>query len=70
MSEVVLYTTHCSKCRVLEQKLENKKIKYISVDNTKEITDLGIVSVPVLKVCENLLNFTEANKWINDYNEA
>lgn len=63
---IILYTTHCPKCKVLETKLNQKKMSYTIVDNVDEITGMGIMSVPVLQVNDDLFSFVEANKWINE----
>ena len=63
---IILYTTHCPKCKVLETKLNQKKLSYTIVDNVDEITGMGIMSVPVLQVNDDLFSFIEANKWINE----
>lgn len=62
---VVLYTTGCPKCGVLKKKLDAKGIKYEENDSTMEMLSLGITQVPVLKVEDKLLEFSEANNWIN-----
>lgn len=62
---IVLYSTHCPRCNVLEKKLNNKKIKYDIVDDENEIIKLGIDIVPMLKVNDELMNFGQAVKWVN-----
>lgn len=62
---IVLYSTHCPRCNVLEKKLNNKKIKYNIVDDENEIIKLGIDIVPMLKVNDELMNFGQAVKWVN-----
>ena len=67
--EVKLYTTHCPKCMVLESKLKNKNINYIEITDTNIIIEKGYMSVPVLEVDDKVMNFTDANTWINNYKE-
>lgn len=64
---ITLYTTHCPKCKVIEKKLESKKIQYTEETNIEKIEELGFVSVPVLQVDGEFLEFADANKWINNY---
>lgn len=64
---IILYTTHCPKCRVLQKKLEHKNINYQSVDNVDVMLKKGILSAPVLEVDGALMDFTIANQWINEY---
>lgn len=64
---ITLYTTHCPKCKVIEKKLESKKIQYTEETNIEKIEELGFISVPVLQVDGEFLEFADANKWINNY---
>ena len=66
---VVLYSTHCPKCRVLEAKLNLKDIEYKINTDMDKMESLGIMSVPVLEVDNQLLQFKEAVDWINNYKE-
>ena len=65
MSKLILYTTHCPKCRVLEEKLKAKQIEFESVDDPDALLKKGILSVPMLEVDGTLKSFMEANKYIN-----
>ena len=67
--EIKLYTTHCPKCNVLESKLKNKNINYIEITDTNIIIKKGYMSVPILEVDDKIMNFTDANTWINNYKE-
>ena len=62
---IVLYTTHCPKCSVLEKKLAKKNIKYTEFTSVQDMLDMGISTVPVLSVDGELLPFEKANQWIN-----
>ena len=64
--EVVLYSTHCPKCAVLEQKLKAKNIEYSEVNDVGAMLDLGFKQAPILKVDNSFLAFTDAVKWINE----
>lgn len=63
---ITLYTTHCPKCRVLEAKLNQKGIEYQENTDIDYMSSLGIMSVPVLEVDGELLDFVTANNWINN----
>ena len=63
---ITLYSTHCQRCRILEEKLDDKGIDYTIVTDIEEMTKLNIMSVPVLKIDDRLLSFKEANDWINE----
>ena len=62
---VVFYTTGCPKCGVLKKKWDAKGIEYEENNSVMEMLNLGITQVPVLKVEDKLLEFSEANNWIN-----
>lgn len=64
---ITVYTTHCPKCKIIESKLKAKNIEYIEVTDVEEIARLGFQTVPVVDVDGTILNFGEANKWINEY---
>ena len=64
--EVVFYTTNCPKCHVLEAKLKQKNINYITNTDIDEMEALGLMSAPALKIGDKVLPFGEANKWINE----
>lgn len=66
--EVTLYTTFCPKCRVLETKLKQKGIEYKEITDVDIMTEKGFMSVPMLEVDNFVMNFTEANTWINERN--
>lgn len=63
---VVLYSTGCPKCMVLEKKLEKKGITYETVDDAETISSMGYVSVPLLDVDGKIMEFADANAWVNE----
>ena len=63
---VVLYTTGCPKCKILEKKLSQKNIDYEIFDNIDEMIKMGFQSVPVLEVDKKVMNFGDAIKWLNE----
>ena len=62
---IILYTTHCPRCKVLETKLNQKELTYTIIDDVDEMTGAGIMSVPVLEIDGNKMDFTTANNWLN-----
>lgn len=67
---VVLYSTGCAKCKVLEAKLNMKKIEYNVVTDMSIMESKGFMSVPMLEVNGEVMNFKKANDWINAYEGA
>lgn len=64
--EIVLYSTGCPKCRILETKLKQKNIKYDIVEDVDIIQKKGILSVPALEINGQLKNFSESFEWVNN----
>ena len=65
--KVVLYTTHCPRCNVLEQKLKAKTIEYEEITDVDLIEEKGFKQVPVLVVDDEVMDFVTANSWINNH---
>lgn len=66
-NEIILYSTGCPKCKILEQKLQNKGVYYTKNTSVDEMLQLGFNTSPMLKVENNYLNFSDACKWVNNY---
>ena len=62
---IILYSTGCPRCKVLEAKLKQKNVEYTECNDVKEMEEKGISSVPYLSVDEELMDFGESVKWIN-----
>ena len=62
--EIVLYSTHCPRCNVLETKLREKNIEFIEETDVQKMLSLGIESAPALGVDGRILDFKEATNWI------
>lgn len=63
---VILYTTNCPKCVILEKKLKDKHIAFKIIDDINIMTEKGFMSAPMLEVDDKIMNFIEANTWINN----
>ncbi len=64
---IILYTTHCPKCLVLEKKLASKNIEFEEITDNELMLKKGFTMVPVLEVDGKIMDFKEANTWINEY---
>ncbi len=64
---IMLYSNGCPKCNVIKNKLNAKNVSYVENNNVEELVSLGIQTLPVLKVGNEFLSFTEANAWVNNY---
>lgn len=62
--DVVLYSTHCPKCMVLEKKLKQAGVDFKLVEDADLMIKKGFVSAPVLEVDGNPMIFSDAMKWV------
>lgn len=67
---LVLYTNHCPRCRILENKMKAKGITYEEFTDVEKMIEMGMSSMPVLSVDGNMMDFPTANKWINEQKGA
>ena len=65
--EVVLYSTGCPKCKVLEKKLTQKGIDFTIDLDINKLIEMGFKSAPILEVDGQFMKFAEANKYLNDW---
>ena len=65
MSEIILYSNGCPKCKVLKAKLEAKNIAFTENNNVEELIPMGYQSLPMLNVNGEFLNFVKGNDWVN-----
>ena len=63
--QVTLYSTRCPKCKVLTTKLDSKNIQYSIISDIDIMASKGIITVPVLDVDGNMLDFKAAVEWVN-----
>lgn len=64
---IVLYSTGCPKCKVLEAKLKAKGIGYAEINDVEVMQARNMMTLPYLEVDGNLMNFTEAVQWVNKW---
>ena len=62
---MILYTTNCPKCKVLEAKLNAKDIVYDICSDVSVMEEKGFMEAPKLEVDGNILGFKEAVDYIN-----
>ena len=65
---IIMYTTHCPQCKILEKMLNDKKIEYTQITDIDIMKSKGIQSVPYLEVEGELKNFKESMEWIRNAN--
>ena len=61
---ITIYTTQtCPKCKILKKKLQEKGIEYKEFNDEDEMQRMGILSVPVMDVDGEQLDFPAAIKY-------
>lgn len=65
MDSIILYSTHCPKCRILEKKLDEKNIKFEICEDIETMQNKGISSVPVIEVNNEKMSYYDAVKYVN-----
>ena len=63
---IILYTTHCPKCKILSDTLKQKRISFTENDDVQEMINLGFTSAPILNVNGDLMTFNAAMAWIRE----
>ena len=63
---IIMYSTHCPKCLILEKKLNEAGIDYRVCENQEIMKKKGFDFMPVLEVDEKVMNYAEAVKWVNE----
>lgn len=66
MGTVILYSTHCPRCKVLELKLKQKNIDYEENNSVEEMTAKGFKEAPKLEVDGVAMDFKQAVDWIKE----
>lgn len=67
---IILYSTHCPQCIILENMLKKLNISYIENNDTETMLNMGFKSVPMLQVNDQIMNMKEAMTWIKEYNNT
>lgn len=63
---IVLHSTHCPKCNVLETKLKQKNINFEENNDVEIMMQKGFAMAPVLEINGIAYNFKEAVEWIGE----
>ena len=69
MGEIILYSTGCPRCKILEKKLDEKNVAYNKVTDTEKLKEMGIDKVPVLSVGGKMYGYADAVKFVNQMEE-
>lgn len=69
LEKVILYTSHCPKCKILTEKLNSKGICYEEITDINIMIKKGFDIMPILEVNDKIMSFVQANKWINEFKQ-
>lgn len=61
---MILYSTHCPQCILLEKKIKDKGIDYEEVNDIKVMEEKGFMSAPILEVNGVVMRFKDALNYI------
>ena len=64
--DIVLYSTKCPKCKVLEAKLKQSNIEFKEINDVDLMVEKGFKSAPILEVNGVAYGFKEAVEWIKE----
>lgn len=64
MNKIILYSTKCPRCLMLEKKLEQHGIDFEEITDTNVMIEKGFTTVPMLEVDGQIMDYNESIKWI------
>lgn len=64
--KIILYSTNCPKCKVLNAKLTQKNIEHETITDIDKMLALSIRTAPLLEVDGKRYEFSEAINFINN----
>lgn len=64
--KVTFYSNDCPRCKILQQKLDEKGVMYEKVSDVEIMKQKGFMSVPMLEVDEKIMTYLEAINWIKE----
>lgn len=64
---IVVYSTHCPQCKVLEKKLQMAGIEFTICDDMDKMNEMSMKSAPGLQVDGGpVMNFKDAMTWLKE----
>lgn len=64
--KIIFYTNGCTRCNILKQKLNEKKVNYIECDNIDLLMAKGFTTVPMIEVDGCVMDFNVALNWVKE----
>lgn len=63
---IILHTTDCAQCKILEKKLDDAGIEYVKNYDPEIMLEMGMLTAPGLQIDgDTPLAFLDAVKWVN-----
>ena len=67
MGKVILWSTHCPRCKVLETKLSQKNIEFEKNTDVEQMKAKGFEEAPKLELADGtIFDFKQAVDWIGE----
>jgi len=66
ISKIILFSNDCAKCKILKTKLDQKQITYEECNDIDIMIKNGFLSIPMLQVDEEIMNYLNAVNWIKE----
>ena len=66
MEQIILYEHGCPRCKVLKMKLDQKGIKYVTVNDVEIMKEKGFNEAPKLEINGVIYGFKEAVEWLKE----
>ena len=63
--DIILYSNNCPRCKILEQKMQEKHIEYNKIEDEEIFRQKQFSFMPMLEIENRLLSFKEAFNYIN-----
>lgn len=63
---MILYSNDCPQCKILQSKLDAKKINYTKINDMEKVVEMGFMSVPILVVDNKALSYLDAIGYVNN----
>jgi len=64
---IILYSTGCPKCNILERRLTNDNIEFEISNDIDKLIDMGFQNAPVLQINDQFIVFEDAMKRLKAY---
>lgn len=66
MSKIILYSTGCPMCKMVEEKFAQKGLEYVKISDPNIIISKGIENVPQAEIDGELLRVKEILNWLKE----